>query len=235
MPKRAKPARRAGAYRPPELLRKLIDVAMDLERRTMQLYCRFETLFPEPKQVQRFWFDMAQHESRHFGALGLVAGLLESAPGRTLPAAPSLRREHVVHYRELLSRAEAEARKGVTLTRAFEIALELEGSEIEDLVLDLLQALKGEMERERAVQLLIHDLGDLSYMIERYARSPSLLARADAMVEQQLARHRGLPGRAPRALAPVRMRTAGTAAAAAEPLRAESSPGRRTARPKRRG
>jgi hypothetical protein len=178
---------------------------------------------------------MAQHESRHFGALGLVAGLLESAPGRTLSAAPSLRREHVVHYRELLSRAETEARKGVTLTRAFEIALELEGSEIEDLVLDLLQALKGEMERERAVQLLIHDLGDLSYMIERYGRSPSLLARADAMVEQQLARHRGLPGRAPRALAPVRMRVAGNAAAPGEPLRAGSSPVRRTARPKRRG
>jgi rubrerythrin len=235
MPKRAKPAQRAGAERPPELLRKLIDVAMDLERRTMQLYCRFETLFPEPKQVRRFWFDMAQHESRHFGALGLVSGLLESAPDRTLQAAPSLRREHVVHYRELLSRAEAEAKKGVTLNRAFEIALELEGSEIEDLVLDLLQALKGEMERERAVQLLIHDLGDLSYMIERYARSPSLLARADAMVEQQLARHRGLPGKAPRAITPLRMRVVGATAAADEPIRAGSSPGRRTARPKRRG
>jgi hypothetical protein len=235
MPKQAKHAQRGAAERSPELLRKLIDVAMDLERRTMQLYCRFEALFPEPKQVHRFWFDMAQHESRHFGALGLVAGLLESAPERTLPAAPSLRREHVVHYRELLSRAEAEARKGVTLTRAFEIALELEGSEIEDLVLDLLQALKGEMERERAVQLLIHDLGDLSFMIERYARSPSLLARADAMVEQQLARLRGMPGRAPRAVAPVRMRAGGATAAAAKPLRAGSSPGRRAIRPKRRG
>jgi hypothetical protein len=177
--------------RPPELLRKLIEVAMDLERRTMQLYCRFETLFPKPEEVRRFWFEMAQHESRHFGALALVAGLLGSAPERTLPAAPALTREHVVRFRELLGAAETEAARGLTLPRAFELALAIEGSEIEDLVLDLLAGLKGETERERAVQLLIHDLGDLSYMIEKYGGSKALLAKADARIEQQLFRLRG--------------------------------------------
>jgi rubrerythrin len=180
-----------GKTRPPELLRKLIEVAMELERRTMQLYCRFETLFPRPDEVRAFWFEMAQHESRHFGALALVAGLLDSAPQRSLPAAPGLTREHVVRFRELLTQAEAEAHHGLSLTRAFELALEIEGSEIEDLVLDLLTALKGESERERAVQMLIHDLGDLSYMIEKYGKSPSLLAQADRRIEQQLFRLRG--------------------------------------------
>lgn len=164
---------------------------MDLERRTMQLYCRFESLFPEPREVRAFWFDMAQHESRHFGALALVAGLLGSEPARTLPAAPALTREHIVRFRDLLSAAEAEAQRGVTLKRAFEIALAIEGSEIEDLVLDLLAVLKGEAERERAVQLLIHDLGDLSYMIEKYGGSKTLLARADRRIDQQLHRLRG--------------------------------------------
>jgi hypothetical protein len=188
--------------RPPELLRKLIDVAMDLERRTMQLYCRFEALFPDPPEVRAFWFDMAQHESRHFGALGLVAGLLESAPERTLPAAPSLTREHVIRFRDVLTRAEEEARSGITLSRAFEIALDIEGSEIEDLVLDLLMLLKGEAERERAVQLLIHDLGDLSYMIEKYSRNKALLARADRQIEQHLQRFKALPGARKPATAP---------------------------------
>ena len=165
---------------------------MDLERRTMQLYCRFEALFPQPEEVRRFWFEMAQHESRHFGALALVAGLLGSAPERTLPAAPALTREHVLRFRELLTTAEAEAAHGLTLPRAFEIALAIEGSEIEDLVLDLLAALKGETERERAVQLLIHDLGDLSYMIEKYGGSKALLTKADARIEQQLFRLRGV-------------------------------------------
>ncbi len=165
---------------------------MDLERRTMQLYCRFESLFPKPDEVRRFWFEMAQHESRHFGALALVAGLLESAPERTLSAAPALTREHVVRFRELLTAAEAESERGLTLTRAFELALAIEGSEIEDLVLDLLAGLKGETERERAVQLLIHDLGDLSYMIEKYGGSKALLAQADERIEQQLFRLRGV-------------------------------------------
>jgi rubrerythrin len=174
--------------RPPELLRKLIDVAMDLERRTMQLYCKFESMFPEPDEVRAFWFDMAQHESRHYGALALVSGLLASTPERDLPAAPRLTRAHVVHLRDLLTAAETETGKKITLTRAFEIALAIEGSEIEDLVLDVLTFLKGEAERERAVRLLIHDLGDLSYMIEKYAKSKTLLAQADHCIEQQLAR-----------------------------------------------
>lgn len=172
-------------------MRKLIEAAMDLERRTMQLYCRFEVLFPRPDEVRMFWFDMAQHESRHFGALALVRGLLESAPHRTLPAAPKLKREHVLRFRDILTAAEMEVEEGgLTLTRAFEIALAIEGSEIEDLVLDLLHALKGEAERERAMKLLIHDLGDLSYMIEKHGGSKSLLAEVDRRLEQQVVRLR---------------------------------------------
>ena len=179
--------------RSPELLRKLIAVAMDLERRTMQLYCRYEALFPNPDEVRAFWFDMAEHESRHSGALAMVAGLLECAPGRTLPAAPALTRAHVEHLREVLTRAETEAQDRLTLTRAFETALTIESSEIEDLVLDLLSVLKGERERERAVQILIHDLGDLSYMIEKYSPKKSLLARIDELIEQRVNRRRGGP------------------------------------------
>jgi rubrerythrin len=187
--------KRAGAAppigsRPPELFRKLIAVAMELERRTMQLYCRYENLFSAPDEVRAFWFDMAEHESRHYGALAMVAGLLESAPQRTLPAAPALTRAHVEHLRTLLDRAEAEARQGIALSRAFETALAIESSEIEDLVLDLLSALKGERERERAVQILIHDLGDLSYMIEKFGSSRSLLAKVDDLIEQRLNRLR---------------------------------------------
>lgn len=191
MASRSKAAPPAGVRtRTPELFRKLIDVAMEFERRTMQLYCRYETLFPRPAEVRAFWFDMAEHESRHYGALAMVAGLLECTPERTLPVAPTLTREHVMHLRALLDKAEAEAREGLTLTRAFETALDIECSEIEDLVLDLLSALKGEQERERAAQNVIHDLGDLSYMVEKFGNSRALLARVDRVIEQQVARLR---------------------------------------------
>ena len=196
MPARGRtPAKSAPRARPPELLRKLIAVAMELERRTMQLYCRYETRFQHPAEVRRFWFEMAEHESRHFGGLAMVASLLECTPERTLPAAPALTRAHVEHLRALLDKAEAEAQTDISLTRAFETALEIECSEIEDLVLDLLTVLKGERERERAVQLAMHDLGDLSYMIERFGNDRALLARVDRLIEQQVTRMRIRPVR----------------------------------------
>jgi hypothetical protein len=43
------------------------------------------------------------------------------------------------------------------------------------------------------VQMLIHDLGDLSYLVERYTKDEALLARADALVEHrmdEMKRHR---------------------------------------------
>jgi rubrerythrin len=186
--------------RPAAALRRLIAAAMDLERRTMQLYCCFESQFGDTDELRAFWFDMAQHESRHFGALALVAGLLDSASKRTLPASTALTPARVQHLRRLLRRFHTEATHGVSLERAFEIALEVESSEIEDVVLDLLEALKGEAERERAMKLLIHDLGDLSYMIEKHTDNHDLLARADALLENQVGRLRPQVAKSKRSL-----------------------------------
>jgi rubrerythrin len=174
-------------------LRRLIDAAMDLERQTMHLYCQFENQFTRPEKLRRFWFDMAQHESRHFGALALVAGLIEGAPQRTVPPTTALTPSRIQHLRRLLDRLRREVAAGVALERAFEISLEIESSEIEDVVLDLLHSLKGEAERDRALQGLIHDLGDLSYMIEKYTTNQTLLARADALLESQVRRLRIKP------------------------------------------
>ncbi len=173
---------RAGAAQ------RLIEAAMELERQSMQLYCKFYDRYRREPILRSFWFDMAQHESRHFGALALVAGLLAAAHRPALPPMPAA--AHVARLRALLRKLHREVDRGVDTRRAFEMAIELEGSEIEDLVLDLLQALKGVAERERAVQLLIHDLGDLSYMIEKYTDDSELLARADALLEQQVKRLR---------------------------------------------
>ena len=174
-------------------LRRLVTAAMALERRTMQLYCAFESQFSATGDLRAFWFEMAQHESRHFGALALVVSLLDSASSRHLAVTRGLTRSRVDHLRRLLSRRLAEARRGISVERAFAIALEVEGCEVDDVVLDLLEALKGEAERERAVQVLIHDLGDLSYMIEKHTSDHALLARADALLERQVGRLRGGP------------------------------------------
>ncbi len=168
----------------------LIRDAMELERQTMELYCKFESLFSEPEELRSFWFDMAQHESRHFGALALVAGLLRGRKDRPLMLEPELHPERLEHLRRCLRAAHREAARGLSLARAFAIALEIESSEIENLVLELIQDLRGDAERERAVRLLLHDLGDLAYMVEKYGQDPELLARADALLESQVKRLR---------------------------------------------
>ena len=180
-------------------LRRLVEAAMELERLAMLLYCKFESQFGRVEELRAFWFDMAQHESRHFGALALVAGLLDRSWKRNFRAVTLLTPARVQHLRRLMRRFHAEADEGVSIARAFAMAVQLEGSEIEDVVLDLLQALRGESEHERAIKALMHDLGDLSYMIEKHTTDPELLARADGLLERQVGRLRARPLKARRA------------------------------------
>jgi hypothetical protein len=77
-------------------------------------------------------------------------------------------------------------RGGVTLERAFEMALDVEGSELEDVVVDMLSVVRSPRWRERAIQMLVHDIGDLSYMVEKSTKNARLLSRADALLEKHL-------------------------------------------------
>jgi hypothetical protein len=68
------------------------------------------------------------------------------------------------------------------------MAIDLEGGELEDLVLDLIHSLTDQAQRDEAAMMLVHDLSDLSLMVEKYTRSDELLARADALVEHHVDR-----------------------------------------------
>ena len=177
-------------------IREVLEIAIELEKKTMALYVHFVKAFPRPEEVRGFWFGMARHEAAHCGALALVESILESdhAAARTrLWFDPST----ATRLRSLLAAYQREARGGVSLERAFEMAIDLEASELEDVVVDMMKVVKSPEWRERAIQLLIHDLGDLSYMIERHVRNEALLARADALVERRvgrLAHHRRASG-----------------------------------------
>jgi hypothetical protein len=67
----------------------------------------------------------------------------------------------------------------------------LESAEVEDLVLDLFATLGDAEERDQAEQMLVHDLSDLSLMIEKHTGDEALLARADALVERHVGRRDG--------------------------------------------
>ena len=182
-------------------IRDVLDTAIELEKKTMGLYVVFVKAFPRPEEVRNFWFGMARHEAAHCGALALVEGILESDPRAAAKTRIWFDPTTATRLRSLLSAYLREARSGVTLERAFEMAIDLEASELEDVVVDMMKVVKSPEWRQRAIQLLIHDLGDLSYMIERHTPNESLLARADALVERRVGglRHARRGGRAARA------------------------------------
>src|SRR6185503_11708287 len=178
------PTARARARR--VTIREILDTAIELEKKTMALYVHFVKAFPRPQEVRNFWFSMARHEAAHCGALTLVEGILESDPRAAAKTRIWFDQTTATRLRSLLSAYLREIRGGVSLERAFEMAIDLEASELEDVVVDMMKVVKSPEWRQRAIQLLIHDLGDLSYMVERYTRNEALLARADALVERRV-------------------------------------------------
>jgi len=214
MPIRSRKPRRAT-------IREVLDIAIELEKRTMALYVAFVQAFPKPEEVRNFWFSMARHEAGHCGALALVEAIVESDPSRATAARVWFDEGTVARLRGLLSAYVREVRGGeVSIERALEMAVDLEGSELEDVVVDMLSVVRSPQWRERAIQLLLHDLGDLSYMVERYTKNETLLARADALIERHLG---GLARR--------RAVTAKDRPAGGGPTRPAGPPARRAARP----
>src|SRR5215831_13346592 len=113
-------------------VRQVLDTAIELEKKTMALYVSFVKAFPRPEEVRNFWFGMARHEAGHCGALALVESIVQSDPDRgerskVWPDEPT-----VARLRSLLNAYQREVRAGtVTLERAFEMAIDIEASELE--------------------------------------------------------------------------------------------------------
>ena len=167
-------------------IREVLDTALELERKTMQLYAALVRSFKDEEPLRSFWFSMARHEAGHCGALGLVESLIETDPSLAGNHKVWLADATVVRLRALLAAYLREVRRGVDIRRALEMTLDIESSELEDVVVDLLQVVTDRRWRDQAVQMLLHDLGDLSFMIEKYTSDRALLARADELVERRV-------------------------------------------------
>jgi hypothetical protein len=157
----------------------------------MALYARFAKIFAADPALHEFWFNMARDEARHVGALDLVSTVLEIEGVLDKPSPIAMRAEDVERLRLFLARCLSQPAETLVLERALAIALEVEETELEDMVGDLLQALKQQDEYERCQRLLVHDLSELSYMIEQHCHDPALLQRCDELVNHhaEILRH----------------------------------------------
>jgi rubrerythrin len=164
----------------------VLRIAMDLEKRTMALYTAFVSQHAAQPELQKFWLTMARHEAGHFGALALVESMIENDPNLEIGSKIWFDDVTIVRLRSLLTAYLREAQQPVRIERALEMAIDLESSELEDVVVDLMQVVKDSVWREQAMQFLIHDLGDLSYMVEKFTRDPRLLRRADDLLDRRM-------------------------------------------------
>jgi hypothetical protein len=162
--------------------REVLETTITLEKRSMALYARFAKIFNGQPRLHVFWFGMARDEARHVGALGLVSTVLELEGVIDGPSPVPVQVSEMIRLRETIDHYEAEPDAAFAIERALAVAVEIEESELEDLVGDLLKALQERDEYERCQRLLIHDLGELSYMIEQHCHDPALLSRCDELV-----------------------------------------------------
>ncbi len=162
--------------------RQVLEITINLERQSMALYARFAQIFRSSPELYEFWFGMARDEARHVGALELVSTVLEFEGVLEGPSPVPIQEDVIARLRTLIEKHLREPDKKIALERALAIALEVEETELEDMVGDLLRALQQHEEYERCQRLLVHDLGELSYMIEQHCHDPALLQRCDELV-----------------------------------------------------
>lgn len=166
-------------------IRSLIREARRLEALSMSIYVRLAQRFRANRDLNEFWMSMARHEAAHVGALELLESMLdESGLEIDLPTSGV----HIEAATRLIESIAARIVPAISIDDAFALAIELEGGELEDLVLDLIHSLADEAQRDQAAMMLVHDLSDLSLMVEKYTKSDELLARADALVEHHVDR-----------------------------------------------
>jgi hypothetical protein len=162
--------------------REVLETTISLEKKSMALYARFAKLFVRDSSLHEFWFGMARDEARHVGALDLVSTVLDFEGVLDRPSPIPLLAETIERLRKLLERYLGEPDSAFAIERALAIAVEVEETELEDMVGDLLKALQEHDEYERCQRLLVHDLGELSYMIEQHCQDAVLLQRCDELV-----------------------------------------------------
>lgn len=165
-------------------LGEVMEATIALERETMALYAGYARAFAHDPKLREFWNSMARDEAGHVGALSLVSTMLEVEGLLGAQSPLPMDEPSIAHLRDLLARERKATGPQVAIDHALAIALEVEESEIEDQVGALLKSVHQDDEYERYQRLLIHDMSDLSYMIERYCQDPALLARCDELVER---------------------------------------------------
>jgi len=116
-----------------------LSLLIALEERVARVYFHFFRAFRDDPDVGRCWWDMARDEYAHVGILKMVRDLVspEAEAGQIGTRLWSLV--------DVVERCEQEAATADSLSRALELAFQIESSELNALAHRILQSLRSEL------------------------------------------------------------------------------------------
>jgi hypothetical protein len=159
-----------------------------LEQRVADIYNQFAGSLNDEKELESFWLGMAEEEKHHAKILAAEKAALEvdSDTGYFMPEFPA----KLAEMDTLLKLIEEKARTGVTKDEAFELALQLEQSELNTIYRDLVlmgRAAVKLMARhmDESLSLSKHQQGLLEG-VKRFLPSAAVRQRAEAWATQHM-------------------------------------------------
>ena len=164
-----------------------------LEQRVADIYSQFAGSLNDDRELESFWLGMAEEEKHHAKILAAEKAALEvdSDTGYFMPEFPA----KLVEMDTLLKLVEEKARVGVTKDEAFELALQLEQSELNTIYRDLVlmgRAAVKLMARhmDESLSLPKHQQG-LVEGVKRFLPTGPVRQRAETWATQYLAQGSG--------------------------------------------
>jgi hypothetical protein len=112
----------------------------EIERLAAKVYFRFSHLFIHNVDLRDFWWHMGVDEEQHSSILLACKEIIKNLPNEGLD--PSINRRNADRLKELLSAYLSKGTPSITVEEAFNVALEIETSEI-NVIYDKLVALGG--------------------------------------------------------------------------------------------
>jgi rubrerythrin len=147
-----------------------LSLLIALEERVARVYFHFFRTFRDDRDVARCWWDMARDEYGHVGILKMVRDLVspEAEAGQIGARLWSLV--------DVVERCEQEASAVESLSRALELAIQLESSELDALGHRIVQSLRSELPEGAARPFIAAD-SHCQRLVEAAGKVPDLTLR----------------------------------------------------------
>ena len=190
-------------------LERLFDICKDLELRQAKLYASFALLLGDyDERISRFWERMSTEEWQHYilvnfgraiciDAFGKDTLITESDEDETTSRIAPLPHLSVQEIIDALDNHESKVESGrISLDEAFEIAIEIEGSESDTIYMYLLSIMRRAIQESdqpylmnRIVQVerdMVSHVDKLVQATQKFSKDTSLIRRAHRLKEEHI-------------------------------------------------